>query len=151
MNTTTLEHLTGYHILTGYCAGYNHIDGTNEGYFTLDGVTYVATEDPEDGYRSSLRAIRITDYLPSGYIHIPPTKVLCTISDADDPHHLLLISDVRNNHELVMEIGTLEADDYYPCFQFWVNPSGFHFNNLIEGDDINDKWKLLEETNPIFS
>ena len=66
-----LEDLVGRHILTGYgrdIAPADEDDYYNEDvnvfYFTLDSITYVAREDPEDGYRSCMRDLTITDNLP---------------------------------------------------------------------------------------
>ena len=54
--TTPFSNLVGRHVLTGVDQGIIEIYGEEGNWvsFTLDGVTYTATEDPDDGYRSYL-------------------------------------------------------------------------------------------------
>lgn len=87
--------------------------------FTLDGVTYIAEEDPDDGYRSVMSEIRI--YTASVRNRFNPVRVVCThvtvkkeqycSSDCD----ILTITDAASGR-VIMEVGTDNTDDYYPCF-----------------------------------
>ena len=53
MTNITLESLCGIHTLSAVEYGHSD-DGQSElFYFTLDGITYCAEEDPDDGYRSA--------------------------------------------------------------------------------------------------
>ena len=149
MYPITLEQLQGHHILSGYCSAWDDVNEINTGYFTLDNITYCATEDPDDGYRSMLDEIYTTEYLPNSYIHIPPHIVRCQMSP-DEDDKILEIIDAHTN-EAIIRVGTSEYTDYYPCWRFDINPEALFQNKINEGDDINEKWKLLEDTNPIFS
>lgn len=87
--------------------------------FRLDGITYMAIEDPDDGYRSSMGEIK-----PSGVEMknvFPPVKVLCRMKPNDDQvNETLEIIDVVNG-QTILEVGTDNMDDYYPWFvaSFW--------------------------------
>lgn len=89
--------------------------------FRLDGVIYMAIEDPEDDYRSSMREIRVSE----GTMHnvFAPVKVLCrmrTKGEYGDTNDTLEIIDVANG-ETIVEVGTDNCDDYYPIWvgAFW--------------------------------
>lgn len=95
--------------------------------FILDGITYKATEDPNDGYRSNLKDIEISEEKIS-YV-FPPQKVLCTMKDAEEysNNDVLQMHDSING-KLVLEIGTDNYDDYYPiCIMSW-HPENLSIN-----------------------
>lgn len=128
-----LEDLVGRHILTGYGrdrAPADEDDYYNEDvnvfYFTLDSITYVAREDPEDGYRSCMRDLTITDNLPTSYIRIPPATVDCKMG-IDDERELLFMRDIISDLTVCI-VGTDEVDDYYPCFIDSVSPENLYYN-----------------------
>lgn len=85
--------------------------------FRLDGVVYVAIEDPEDGYRSSMKELKIDDAKTMTNV-FPPIKVIGKhrtegeFSGEDDV--LELIDAVTG--KIVIEVGTDDIDDYYPGF-----------------------------------
>ena len=86
--------------------------------FTLDGITYAAVEDPDDGYRSMLdRVIILGDDEPMA-TPLPPTKVLARKrlpSPRDErPDILDFIDPVSEN--VLIAIGTSHEEDYYPFF-----------------------------------
>jgi hypothetical protein len=91
----------------------------------LCGVTYVFEEDPDDGYRSHLRDVRVADTsdLPIKNV-IPMTIVDCEL---DQDGGILLIKD-RANGKVVIEAGTDYSDNYYPfCIMHW-NPENLQVN-----------------------
>lgn len=89
--------------------------------FILDGITYSAIEDPNDGYRSSLKEVRITDTKVTNVF--PPCtvrveKCSARIVDAyrqDCQDDTILFIDTVTG-KTVMEVGTSNADDYYPSY-----------------------------------
>lgn len=85
--------------------------------FTLDGVTYIAVEDPEDGYRSTMREIRISE-TPCRTVLFPVVPVL-VIKKPDDTYGqknetLQFLNKV--NGKVVLEVGTDNREDYYPWY-----------------------------------
>ena len=121
-----LTDLVGEHTLTGVDTFFNvgadywHQDASVIR-FRLDGVVYVATEDPDDGYRSSLKEIIIqeNDRVTNEF---PPVKVVGTMK-----HDILILKNVENG-KVVLEVGTDNSDDYYPSFVSYFNPENMQGN-----------------------
>lgn len=87
--------------------------------FRINGVTYEAIEDPDDGYRSALREIRIADEQPGGiFFNRPVTKL--TIIDSEDGSFSGY--EFKSPGHVWLQIGTDYRDDYYPCFVFSYLP-----------------------------
>ncbi len=124
-----LEHLVGEHILTGvtygsvaredWCGRQEDVTCVR---FCLDGITYVAYEDPDDGYRSHCEELIVEDVVLNT---IPKTHVLCTMLTDDDD--VLVVTDIISG-KTILEIGTLDYEDYYPCFHYEYNPENLHYN-----------------------
>ncbi len=103
--------------INGDAADYNSdgMDGFAEKYgdasvfrFRLDGRVYAAVENPDDGYRSCLDEVLVGDWpIANSFQAIPVT---CRMSG-----YVLEMLDRRDGSVLV-EVGTVDADDYYPCF-----------------------------------
>ena len=85
-----LKDLVGKHVLSG--VEYSNVI-INDGWrnnneectcvkFTLDDVTYVAVEDPEDGYRSACRDIEISKEVLSNSFN--GVEVICTTLENSD-------------------------------------------------------------------
>jgi hypothetical protein len=103
--------------------GIDFITDTGDGAavcFMLDGVAYVATEDPDDGYRSMLKDIRITDQVIVN--RFGPIVVNAIMGDG-----VLQLFDV-SRHQIVFEVGTDYIDDYYPCFAARFQPQHMTLN-----------------------
>lgn len=140
MNSIELNTLVGEHILTGVdheqvrivdAGGYDYEDATMLR-FVLDGQIYVATEDPNDGYRSSLRSLLIVDGPPVANM-FAPVRVFVREAGSDREYvndYLEFID--ANNGKTILEVGTDNADDYYPSFvgRFW--PERMAVNAAIE-------------------
>jgi len=105
--------------------------------FVLDGKTYTAVEDPEDGWRSALQELYISDDPVAN--QFPPIEVVATLEtgrrlrdwlgrDIGNEHELLQLHDARNG-KLIMEVGTIYVNDYYPEFVAWFDPTGMYVND----------------------
>lgn len=114
----TLKSLCGMHKLSGVgrrgvaSDRYAWCASVNQFFFTLDGVTYVATEDENDGYRSCMAKLEILDEKP--VIMFDPIDVVCHMQK-DDNSDILEMIDIRNG-KTVLRVGTDYSDSYYPCF-----------------------------------
>lgn len=124
--------LAGDHMLSGVDsaavpAGYGDtVDCIN---FVLDGMTYSAVEDPSDGYRSYLSYLVQTDEL-AVLNTFPPIAVRVEATPEGGYWEGLRFYDAANG-ALVLEIGTSNADDYYPsCVMYW-NPTALAINPTI--------------------
>ncbi len=80
--------------------------------FVIDGKTCTAIENPDDGYRSSMREIRVN--LAPLKNTFEPIDVICRYK-TDHESDILEIIDVKND-KVVLEVGTDNTDDYYPYF-----------------------------------
>ena len=94
--------------------------------FTLDGITYTAIEDPDDGYRSSLEAVFITGKADT-INEFQPIEVLVVDPDIDG-YDIIQIYDTENGM-LILEIGTCKTDYYYPYFIGNFYPENMSINN----------------------
>ena len=80
-----LKDLIGKHILSGVETGvlkrkrYWREEECAYVKFTLDGVTYLAIEDPDDGYRSYMEELEISE-IPCK-VNLPNIEVLCKMMD----------------------------------------------------------------------
>jgi len=93
--------------------------------FRLDGVIYLAIEDPSDGYRSSMRDIQVShDQMKNVFA---PQRVLArhrTKGDYGDEDDVLELIDLQNG-KVVLEVGTRNVDNYYPSFTNNFSPENF--------------------------
>ena len=114
---------TGTHFLSG--VDFNTLeqpydDEATSMSFILDGQTYTALEDSEDGYRSCL----------AGLFQFPGTLVKNTFTpvqvtarpmpDGDDKNEV--VEYVLENGQTVLSFGTEGYDDYYPMCNLHFNP-----------------------------
>jgi hypothetical protein len=120
-----LESLVGEHELSG--VDYIQSDalpsswGEGETYhgsvirFVLDGKSYTACEDDNDGYRSSMKEL-----IEGGTVKnvFAPQRVLCSMrteGEYGSKDETLVMRDMVTG-EVVLEVGTDNTDDYYPSF-----------------------------------
>ena len=133
--TVSLDDLVGEHRLDGVDTYiekvkiYGGLEDANVIRFRLDGVVYVAFEDPSDGYRSSMDKL-IVSPTPEMTNVFPATNVLAR-KKADDEYGsvndtLELIDMVTG--KVVMEVGTDNTDDYYPSFVSNFQPENLSAN-----------------------
>lgn len=131
--SVTLEDLVGEHILDGVdmfdervkLSWGDEYENCEMMRFRLDGIIYLAIQDPEDGYRSSMDKIVISEtpmkntFQPQRVIGRLRTKG--TYSQVDE---VLELIDVHTG-KTVLEIGTANTDDYYPYFVATFSPENF--------------------------
>ena len=121
-----LKDLVGTHLMTGIETGTVKGDGwrsendCNYVKFRLDGVTYMAVEDPEDGYRSCCRDLEIVN-------EECKTKLPDIYSWGTEKNDILEFYDTTNK-QMFMAVGTGNTNDYYPYFVFEYMPEVLHCN-----------------------
>lgn len=91
--------------------------------FRLDGNVYIASEDPDDGYRSSMRDL-VVGYFEMKNI-FPPIKVVGVHRKKGDRREVddILELIVLETGKVVIEVGTENLDDYYPSFVANFDPT----------------------------
>lgn len=96
--------------------------------FRLDGVVYMAVEDPNDGYRSSMRSIESGDWPMTNTF--PPVRVVgrhVTKGEYGGEDDILELIDVVTGKP-VLRVGTDNLDDYYPGFVCFFDPTAMATN-----------------------
>ena len=114
--------LVGEHLLSGVDFSTESIETWDHHFencqvinFVLDGITYIASEDPDDGYRSSMREIVVSDYVVSN--RFPAIRVMGKMRDPGAyENDVIELYDIKNG-KLVLAVGTGDTNDYYP---YWV-------------------------------
>jgi len=84
--------------------------------FRLDGIVYTAIENPDDGYRSSMERLFVSPDEPMRNV-FPPIRVLARKKEDEkySVNDTLQLVDAETG-KVVVEVGTDNTDDYYPCF-----------------------------------
>ena len=134
-----LKDLVGLHVLQGIEVGTTKLkrffyDECNFVKFTLDGVTYLALENPDDGYRTYMEELEIVDE-PCKFA-LPDINVLCKMREqgkytAGD--NVLSFVDVKCGKE-ILAIGTENNDDYYPLCIMEYKPENMACNSEKEAE-----------------
>ncbi|MBZ9632518.1 hypothetical protein LB465_17190 [Salegentibacter sp. LM13S] len=123
------EHeLSGVEISTVKVKQYgDYYEDTEVIMFVIDGKTYKATEDPDDGYRSYLKELEVTEEKVAN--SFPPQKVVGKMkkNSTYDVNDTIQFIDAVTE-KIVLEVGTDNTDDYYPyCVLYW-NPENLAIN-----------------------
>jgi hypothetical protein len=140
-----LNSLKGKHFLSGvdfdshkWEDDYN--EDSNTMLFILDGITYEAIEDPDDGYRSSIGSLTITNKKVKNTF--PKHEVLCEMKNEEyvndvnyaDDDELIEMVDVITG-KVVLEVGTDISEEYYPsCVMRWY-PENLAINSKRKRDE----------------
>ena len=115
-----LEDLIGYHKFYGLDLigkGNEHGDPYNCVLFNLDGITYIAEEDPYDDFRSYMSDIGISENKIRNTFG--PVFVECAMSDSEHSE-ILELKDVISG-KIILSLGTANYTDYYPyCIIDWM-------------------------------
>lgn len=124
METVELKSLIGKHKLSG-------VDFENESIkryewldledcqvvrFCLDGKTYMAVEDPSDGYRSRMQHCLVVNEKPKNRFKAVEVYGVMKGKENYSENDVIQFYDTETN-KIVLEIGTSNSDDYYPS---WV-------------------------------
>jgi hypothetical protein len=141
--TVELKDLVGKHVLSGVDYSHQSIEAEWGGgfedcqvlNFILDGKGYSAIEDPEDGYRSTMRDLRVID--PALVTNtFPPIEVVAVykvdgLGSYSYKSDLLEMYDTTNG-KLVLRAGTDDTDDYYPIYVAEFTPENMSTNEAVE-------------------
>jgi hypothetical protein len=130
-----LEGLVGEHVLSGVDTGNEKVkESYGEGFedcnvinFILDGVVYTAIEDPEDGYRSCMREIAVSDKKITNIF--PGQRVLGRMrgTQGGEENDVLDLLDMKTG-KIVLSVGTGNINDYYPYFVSEFTPENMSAN-----------------------
>lgn len=95
--------------------------------FKLDGVVYVATEDPDDGYRSYLGELKVDETdIKNPFNGVEVLAVYCDKKGYDQADIIDFVDTTTG--ETVLSVGTDNTDDYYPYFVAHFNPAAMSIN-----------------------
>lgn len=101
--------------------------------FRLDGKTYMAIEDPDDGYRSSMRNLIVTnDKIKNSF---KPVEVFGMMKQGGYYKSDIIQFYDTVTAKLVLEVGTDNTDDYYPSFVGNFRPENLILNYTIANQD----------------
>lgn len=152
-----LKDLVGNHLMTGIetgtvkrnCWG-DKLINCNYVKFRLDGVTYMAVEDPEDGYRSCCEELKIVDEeckttLPAILVECKMREDAYANSWCEEKNNILEFYDVTNK-QMFMAVGTGNIDDWYPYFVFEYTPELLSCNAQY-ASNLTDKSEDANYTN----
>jgi hypothetical protein len=121
--SVTIQDLVGVHTFTGFNTSSDN--DSNTAIFVLDDITYMAIEDPDDGYRSSMNKIIITNEKCTNKIPVHFVN-----GEIDD--EVINFIDIVTK-ETVLSIGTDYSDSYYPSFVDYFNPTNLAINKDAKG------------------
>ncbi len=134
--TIELKSLVGLHSLTGVdfleepADNEWSSDNSSVCRFVLDGDTYIAKEDPSDGYRSCMEHI-IKDNRVKVKNQFQECRVMCIYNSRGTGYSsssdLLEMYDSVTG-EMVLTVGTDNDDDYYPSFVANFTPEAMAAN-----------------------
>lgn len=125
-----LKDLVGLHNLTGVDVSEESIkEEYGDSYencsvlrFCLDGVVYVAIEDPNDGYRSCMRQLKTSrKKIKNSFPAVSVIGIYKTESSWGNSSDILILYNCSNGQK-ILEVGTENTDDYYPSFVAHFNP-----------------------------
>lgn len=134
-----LKDLIGKHILSGIEVGQKKVKNyygeelCNYIKFTIDDTTYMALEDPDDGYRSYMHELKVVE--ETCQTKLPNILVRCFMRKSSDyqKDDVLVFVDVKSRKE-ILHVGTANYDDWYPYCVLDYRPENMFCNrNADEG------------------
>jgi len=128
-----LDDFLGRHVLTGVDFGVEkateeYYQDANTMAFEMDDKVYLVREDPDDGYRSSMKDIEEVDIKVVN--QFPPCKVKGRRrknSEYGEKNDVIDFYDVVTGL-VVLAIGTENIDDYYPSYVAYFDPRNMKIN-----------------------
>jgi hypothetical protein len=139
-----LDSLVGEHVLDAVDLSTQHIKQYGSHFencevirFRLDGVAYTAIENPDDGYRSSMDSLFVSDEPMQNVF--PPVRVIAKKKDNErySINDTLQLVDAVTGL-VVVEVGTDNTDDYYPCFVSYFAPHNMVTNEAAVSPSPQD-------------
>jgi len=133
-----LKDLIGEHVLSGVDIGAKSVlcgdfhEDCEVISFILDGKTYTATEDPEDGYRSCMREIRESSDPVSNTFEGQRVLARMREDDRNESYDVLDLLDMQTG-KIVLSVGTGDWDDYYPYWVAKFSPENMGVNAKLAG------------------
>ena len=108
--------------------GYDETEDCQVCRFRLDGIVYVAVENPSDGYRSMMKELKIDTEAKMKNIFVG-CNVICTHIQKGkyDDHDILALVDAKTG-KTVLRVGTGNYNDYYPYFVATFDPTAMAVN-----------------------
>lgn len=136
ISPVTLDSLLGVHELSGVDINNIRVKNTySEDFedaecisFMLDGRTYTAIEDPDDGYRSTMKEIGVSDVQLENRFPGVEVNIVWAENTDDETNNYLQFIDVETQ-KVVLEVGTENTDDYYPCYVAHFFPENMSHNS----------------------
>lgn len=134
IETVELSSLIGKHKLTGVdfqteeirTYEWSSLENCEVVRFTLDGKTYLAVQDPSDGYRSCMQHCIITKEKPKN--KFKAVEVFGIMKpEGYNKSEVIQFYDTETA-KVVLEIGTDNSDDYYPSWVAYWNPENLILN-----------------------
>jgi len=138
MKTVELDSLVGEHVLdavdgyvTKVCMYGDSFEDATAIKFRLDGIVYIAIENPSDGYRSSMKELGVATNAKDRKVtnEFPGCKVVVKKKGNDSyaQNDTLEFIDAVTG-KVVLEVGTDNCDDYYPYFVSNFTPENLAVN-----------------------
>ena len=91
-----------------------------DGYrFKLGDHVFEAVEDPDDGYRSMMRRIKLCRN--SGIFFPDPLDIVSIVEVCNSNFDGYELRSIKDGH-IWLQFGTETEDFWYPCFRFYYTP-----------------------------
>lgn len=109
--------------------------------FILDGITYVAIEDPDDGYRSFCTELGVSSDIVTNTF--APQAVIGRMKCQSEyrTSNIIEFLDMVTG-KVVLELGTENTDDYYPCCIMHWYPENLACNKPLTMEPFKNHVKL---------
>lgn len=135
-DSVELKDLVGLHQLTGVDMD-NELTKEHYGWeefmhcqvinFMLDGITYTVSENPEDGYRSSMREILVSNKPIKNKFEPVQVNGVMRPNTRGYSNDIVDFYDVKTG-KVVLSVGTEDLDDWYPNFVGYFDPTAMAIN-----------------------
>lgn len=90
-------------------------------------LTYTAIEDPSDGYRSSMREIKVSKVVVKNTFKPVQVFGIMRHDNKYNKNDIIDFYDVKTG-KIVLSVGTSDSDDYYPSFVAEFTPESMVLN-----------------------
>ena len=119
VKSVQFDELVGAHALDGVEMGVTRLPDASEDSnlirFRLDGVVYEAIEYPDDGYRSCMKDLYVSESAITNVFEPVAVDVAIDNGGPERSNCTLSFTDTANG-QVILRVGTDNSDDYYPWF-----------------------------------